>query len=210
MKEPILEKSTIKWIFTWLVICFVFWIIAFAGFYDNYKVDEPDLELRQIAWNELLQELDALKGQVQREVTNSRIPAGAIMIFTWEHCPSWWRIWTSPGNKEDAFRFLLPLQSEGGVQYDWSGTITLTKENIPAHSHLIIWDVAGNWEIWLNDAVAISNSIQNWYSDYVLVWTTAEATKWKTSEYTSELWEWEPITEYKPKFKRVLFCEKSS
>jgi hypothetical protein len=44
-------------------------------------VDEPDLELRQIAWNELLQELDALKGGVQREVTNSRIPAGAIMIF---------------------------------------------------------------------------------------------------------------------------------
>lgn len=204
MKKPILEKWTVKWIFAWMAVCFIFWIMVFAGFYDSFKVETPKIDLTKDAWNDMLRELDNLKGQVQRELNNSRIPAGTVMVFNLNKCPDWWKIWTSPWENDDANRFLLPLQVEWPVQYWWTWGITINKENLPAHSHYIIWNAWGDWTVSNQSAIAISNTDQVWYQDYALKWTTAAATKWKTSEY----WPWKPVTWYMPKYKRVLFCEK--
>lgn len=207
MKKPILEKSTIKWMVVWFLACFISWIVVFAAGstwqpFTRFQENGQNPQLTQVAWNQVMAQLDELKTQVESEINNGKIPVGAVMIFDWP-CPAKWTAW---GTDANANKFILPKTPSHGQATWGSGEIVISLDNLPEHTHTIIWNSQGAANLDANTALAVyKTNSEWWYQDYSLMWTSAAATLWKTSV----AWKGKPIKWYMPEYIRVQFCKKT-
>ena len=202
MKTSFLDKSTWKGILAWLTTCWVFFLGVFAADFLSFKIQEPDRILEQDDWNGLIDSLWGFTSSVNGSLINSEIPAWAVIIYAWSACPAWWHQWYWWWD-----RFILPLQSGEGTASFGSGqkTFTIKEENLPKHSHKVLYSEYGHDTLNGDKSLAVTNvSTTNvWDSDYTLVWSSQTANVGKSSE----VWNNKPI-EFMPQYIKVLFCEK--
>lgn len=211
MKTPFLEKSTLKWILAWLATCWIFFLGVFAAeviSLDSFKIVSPNRLLEQEKWNGLIWAMWGFVSAVNGDLRNAEIPAWTVIIFDWAGgCPSWWSQW----NWWWEGKFLMPLQpGQTPKTYGGSSSFIITNENLPKHSHTIMY--GGYDSQWLSAtrSLAVKNvqdgTTNHWDSDYNLVWSEHAPTVGKTSE------EWgtsKPIS-FTPEYVRVLFCIKNA
>lgn len=206
MKTSFLEKSTWKWIFAWLSVCWVFFLGAFASnltSLDNFLINQSPHLLTLNKWNWLIWSLSGSVSTMDALMDKYKVPAWAVMIFDWGgDCPDWWTRWVWAWE-----RFIMPLQSWTSPVSDWTKTFTIGAQNLPKHSHYIL--SAGEWNASVNAAKSLSErnfwGTNNWDFDYILKWSSSEPTYLKTSDVWSD--HPEPIT-FMPEYQKVLFCKK--
>jgi hypothetical protein len=143
-----------------------------------------------------------MKTEVFSDVQNYMIPSGTIIMYNWADCPNdKWEKWTVDWD----VRFIAPLQAwESNFTTWWSWEIQILLENMPKHSHYVVWG-QGNGTLSSEMALSSRNFVGNnqWDDDYILAWVWGSAIMWKSSEVGS----WKAI-KYTPKYIKVLFCKK--
>ena len=211
MKTPIFEKSVWKWIFAWLATCWVFFLGAFAAEFSlsGLKIELPNRLLQQAKWNGLIDAMGWFASSVNANLKNSEIPAWTIIIYEWEGnpCPPGWSQWTWWWDKAA----IMPLASGKKTRETWGrDQFTITKENLPKHSHKIMVNTHGTPWLSPDTSLAVRNvedaTTNNWDADYILVWSSSTPTVGKTSEWWAD-GEVKSI-ELNPLYQRVLFCKK--
>lgn len=210
MKTPVLEQSTLKWILAWLATCWIFFLGVFAAdfvSFEGLKIVAPDRMLTQGQWNNLIDGVSGFTFQAKSDFIKYSVPAWTVIIYdwNWSGCPTGWSQWSWWGD----WRFLMPLKpGEWTAPFDgWSKTFSIGIENMPKHSHAVLYGWNDNYSLNANSSLAYTNvsSTNNWDSDYTLVWSQNEANVWKSSE----VWGGKAI-EFMPPYKKVLFCIKNS
>ncbi len=205
MKNSFFEKSTWKWIFAWLAVCWIFFLGAFAAnltSLDDFLIKQPPHLLTLSNWNWLIWSINGSFSGMNATMEKYTIPAWATMIFPWSSCPKWWSQWGWWWEKT----FLVPLQEGQSLWGWWSNTISITLEHMPKHSHYVLSsDRPGTEGLGKVTALSIGDidKVNNWDFDYLLAWVSSTPDVWKSSE----VWEGKPIT-IVPKFVSVLFCQK--
>lgn len=204
MKKFNVEKSTLKWIFIWFSICFLFWIVVLAGeFTDTFHSSKNENKLTDWMWNGVMARLDGIKEEVFSDVKNYMIPSQTIIMFAGNECPKYWHKWTYD---DWAVRFITPLKEGENQNFRtwWSWEFTILEKNMPKHSHYVVW---GQWTATLGQENALSSqnygSNNLWDADYKMAWVWWVANKWKTNE----VWWWEPVS-FTPQYIKILFCIK--
>ena len=205
MKKLNVEKSTLKWIVIWFAVCcFSFIAVMAADFsFSNFYSNNNGKKLSDQMWDGVLQKLESMKTEVFSDVQDYMIPSGTIIMYNWSNCPNdkWERWYWDWG-----VSFITPLQAgEANFTTWWSSEIQILLENLPKHSHYVVW---GYWNGTLDPEMVLSSKNyewinNNWDADYSLAWALWKATMWKSSEVGS----WKAI-EYTPKYIKVLFCKK--
>lgn len=204
MKKFNVEKSTLKWIVIWFAVCCLSFIavmaadLSFSGFYSAQNGNKLTSQM----WDNVLQKLESMKTEVFSDVQNYMIPSGTIIMYNWADCPNdKWEKWTVDWD----VRFIAPLQAwESNFTTWWSWEIQILLENMPKHSHYVVWG-QGNGTLSSEMALSSRNFVGNnqWDDDYILAWVWGSAIMWKSSEVGS----WKAI-KYTPKYIKVLFCKK--
>lgn len=202
MKKLNVEKSTLKWIVIWFAVCCLFFIAVMAADFSGFYSSANGKKLTDWMWDGVLQQLEEIKAEVFSDVQDYMIPSGTIIMYNWSDCPNdKWEKWTVDWD----VRFIAPLQAgESNFTMWWSWEIQILLENMPKHSHLVVWG-QGNATLSSDMALSSKNFVGNnqWDADYVLAWVSWPASKWKTNE----VWSWKAI-KYTPRYIKVLFCKK--
>lgn len=203
MKKLNVEKSTLKWIVIWFAVCcFSFIAVMATDFsFSNFYSNNNGKKLSDQMWDGVLQKLESMKAEIFSDVQNYMIPSWTIIMHRWPDCPPKWKRWTVDWD----VRFIAPLQAgEANFKTWWSWEIKILVENMPKHSHFVVWG-QGNWTLSSTMALSSRNFVgsNQWDDDYILAWVWGAATMWKSSE----VWEGKAIN-FTPRYIKVLFCEK--
>lgn len=203
MKKLNVEKSTLKWIVIWFAVCCLFFIAVMAADFSGFYSSANGKKLTDWMWDGVLQQLEEIKAEVFSDVQDYMIPSGTIIMYNWSNCPNdkWERWYWDWG-----VSFITPLQAgEDNFTTWWSSEIQILLENMPKHSHYVVWG-QGSDGLDRDNALSSKNfwgSSNEWDADYVLAWVSWQASKWKTNE----VWSWKAI-KYTPRYIKVLFCKK--
>lgn len=215
MKTSFLDKSTWKGILAWLATCWVFFLGVFAAeliSLDSFKIMPPDRLLEQNDWNGLIWALWGFASDVDSNLKNSVIPSWTVIIYAnnGKPCPEGWSQWSWWWKD----KFLVPLQPSEwtAVSYWGMSEFVITQENLPRHSHTILY---GGYDTqWLSagTTLAVKNvqdgTTNNWDSDYILKWSSNAANAGKTSERWGQANGSPKPIKFIPEFAKVLFCIK--
>ena len=214
MKTSFLDKSTWKGILAWLATCWVFFLGVFAAeliSLDSFKIMPPDRLLEQNDWNGLIWALWGFASDVDSNLKNSVIPKWTVIIYAnGGGCPAGWSQWNWYWDK-----FLLPLQeSEWVSAYGWGRkNFVITQENLPRHSHTILFGGYGSQWLSAGTTLAVKNvqdgSTNRWDSDYNLIWSSNAANAGKTSDRWGQANGSPKPIDLMPEYEKVLFCIKN-
>ncbi len=213
MKNSFFEKSTWKWIFAWLAVCWVFFLGAFAAEFtlSGLRIDPPNRVLEQAKWNGLIEAMGWFTSSVNANLKDSTIPKWTVIIYAWSEgnpCPKGWTQWTWWWKD----RYIIPLQTDEWTSMKLWGneSFKIEQKNLPKHSHKILYGGYDTQWLSASTTLAVKNvqdgTTNKWDSDYNLAWSNQTANAWKTSEWWSE----GAVEAIKldPLFAKVLFCVK--
>jgi hypothetical protein len=204
MKKLNVEKSTLKWILIWISICCLFWLAVLAADFSDFYSDKNGKKLTDRMWDGVLWQLSGMQAGFFSEAKDYKIPAWTIIMYNGDSCPDKWYRWAW-GDWDDTF-LITPLKAwERNFTTWWSWEIQILLENMPKHSHYVVWG-QGSAGLDQDNALSSKNfwgSSNEWDADYVLAWVSWLASKWKTNE----VWSWKAI-KFTPSYIKVLFCVK--